>query len=777
MIVLVAALVGVALPGRAEAADGYTLTSATTYRVDPAAPAVTVETTYRMTNTTPDVRLSGGGTRYYFYDGVKVPLEAGAADVTVEVNGRAAQYEQVDDIDGFKWLDVSFESNLRYGKTATIVVRHALEGAPPRTEASFIRVNPAYVSFPVVAYGDDGGADVTVVIPDDWVPDYVGDDLRLRVEPGIQIYEATGIESPQQFFTVFTARQDERLESRPISVGDSSFELRGWPGDEQWRSFAEREISKGIPLLEQLTGTAWPESAETDVIEASTPYLRGYAGYYYADDDVIEVGEELDSHTMLHELSHAWFNDSALGERWLSEGLADEIGARAVAALGDPLPSPDEYEITGSVNRATFHLNTWSNPFGDSADAVEMYGYKQSFRVLRALTDEIGQDKMTAVVAAVLRGDRAYGVSNGTTTSGEVVGWREFLDLAEQVGGSQQLVELYRNDVITPYQVDDLDNRAGAVDAYHALVARSGGWDAPEGLRAAMAAWLFESADDDIDDANTALDLRDALEDELASLGLTPQPTVEVEYEQADELDGVIAELTDQDAAAGRLVTAQSELSRLLPTIEQDVPIIDQSAYAAAPIDIAGEREQLVERADELVDATAALDATLDTFDLTVPELASNAFVLDPAGAIETIAGYQRAAEAVDAAHARHAEQPSFVERMGEVGSTADTLLAHADAQLAIGNVDGAITAADSARHAYDNWADRGRERLETAAITYGGVLLLVIIGLLIFGRSRPAGRDLEPAAAAGQTWPDATAGDAADPADAGEVGAVDPDG
>jgi len=57
------------------------------------------------------------------------------------------------------------------------------------------------------------------------------------------------------------------------------------------------------------------------------------------------------------------------------------------------------------------------------------------------------------------------------------------------------------------------------------------------------------------------------------------------------------------------------------------------------------------------------------------------------------------------------------------------------------------------------------------------GLLLLIVVGLLIFGRSRPVGRDMEQEPAGGQTWPDAPPGDAADPADAGEAVAVDPDG
>ena len=125
-----------------------------------------------------------------------------------------------------------------------------------------------------------------------------------------------------------------------------------------------------MPVLERLTGTPWPESAETDVIEASTPYLRGYAGYYYADDDVIEVGEDLDSHTMLHELSHAWFNDTyarrALAER--GAGGRDRCPRRRRPRRSAAV-SPTTTTSPADVDRSRFRLNAWSYPLGDSADA------------------------------------------------------------------------------------------------------------------------------------------------------------------------------------------------------------------------------------------------------------------------------------------------------------------------------------------------------------------------------------------------------------------------
>ncbi|MCP3910813.1 MAG: hypothetical protein GY745_18820 [Actinomycetia bacterium] len=43
--------------------------------------------------------------------------------------------------------------------------------------------------------------------------------------------------------------------------------------------------------------------------------------------------DEVDEQLTLHELSHVWFNDSLFDQRWITEGLADEV-----AYLGDSDP-------------------------------------------------------------------------------------------------------------------------------------------------------------------------------------------------------------------------------------------------------------------------------------------------------------------------------------------------------------------------------------------------------------------------------------------------------
>ena len=57
------------------------------------------------------------------------------------------------------------------------------------------------------------------------------------------------------------------------------------------------------------------------MVETASPYLYGYAGWYMPFESVIEVGDELDQHVMLHELAHIWFNDDLFEGRWINEAL------------------------------------------------------------------------------------------------------------------------------------------------------------------------------------------------------------------------------------------------------------------------------------------------------------------------------------------------------------------------------------------------------------------------------------------------------------------------
>ncbi len=136
--------------------------------------------------------------------------------------------------------------------------------------------------------------------------------------------------------------------------------MLGWPDDPEWVDFAEEQVSDGVPVLEELIGIDWPAKNTIDVVETASPYLYGYAGWYMPVESVIEVGDELDQHVMLHELAHLWFNDRLFEGRWINEAFADVLAAgrrSGSSAVRSPSRSAIKPDDPGRLK-----LNDWSNP-------------------------------------------------------------------------------------------------------------------------------------------------------------------------------------------------------------------------------------------------------------------------------------------------------------------------------------------------------------------------------------------------------------------------------
>jgi hypothetical protein len=725
-------------PARSHASDGATLTSTTVYRFDPLEHAVFVEATYKMTNTTPNRGTSDGGFRYFFFTGTSVPIDPTAAAVAVTVNGNPADFS-IETEEDFSVAVIDFRTNLRYQKTATIVVTYQLVGQAPRTPDAFDRVNDAYASFPVYGYGDPGEVDITVQVPKNWMVDHIGDDFGYRVDGEQAVYEATGVDNPLEFGAFFTARNDDALVSTPITAGTAELEIRSWPNDPEWLEFAKRHITEGLPILEKLAGSPWPESEQTDVIETSTPYLRGYAGYYFSSEDQIEVGEELDSHTLLHELSHVWFNSEHLTDRWLSEGLAEEVSSHAVAELGEPITEPQtiaEIEAQAGSTVVPFALNDWERPNSGNDDAQEAFGYATAFTVIRDLSAEIGADRMADLLAAVVSDKRAYQNESGELRDLDGIDWREFLDLAEQVGGSRRLTELYRAHVIGILDMSNLDARDDVVPLYRQLVAHGGDWIAPEAVRAKMASWNFHQATDLIEQAESALEQRDRLVISLDRLTLTPTAAIEEQYQNATSFDALGRILDQQLVDADRLFKIRGQLDAQLGAVELATPELTQADYDADPIGIVDTTQDLLDDATSLSNTFDDLAETLAPLGLTMPNLAPTAFVDDRSVAQATLESQLEAANAVAAAHRARDAADSLVEKLGLFRSDVDRQLERADAALSAGKIDQAATTAEHVIGAVDELDSKGAARLRLLGITFA-VLLVGLIGASQFRRRR----------------------------------------
>ncbi len=734
---MLTSLVVVTTPdGIAIAADGSRLVSSTVYRVDPAGPAIHVAATYEMTAITPDKDLGGGRVEFYFFTGVVLPIATNATSLAVRVNGSDADFTLITE-DDFVLLEVDFLSDLRYQQTNTIEVTYSLLGDSPRSD-SFTRVNIAYVSFLAVAFGDAGLADVVIEIPEGWNVEHRGSPLETTTANGVSTLSATAIESPDDFFVAFTARDDEQLTRRQTVVGAAKFDILAWPNDDAWAEFTGERVATGVPILEELIGAPWPNTDTTTIIETSTPYLDGYGGYYFTQRNLIEVAEDLESQLILHELAHAWLNGSRVTDRWLSEGLAEEVAARAVERIGEPLPQP-EFERLDEFEIEPFPLTEWNPQPDDGFDGTETYGYVNSFSVIRRLVDEIGSDRLADVLEAVIARRRAYPDENGETPTGALTGWQQFLDLSEQIGEARGLEQIYRELVVTDAQAELLDRRAEVLIAYAALTERGGSWTPPEAVRRPMAGWQFDDASAALSDANQVLDTRDQLIDVIGPLGLTTTPAIETAYQnEARELDRIAAQLDDHLQAAIDLVGYRMELEALLAELGLETPGLDQNAYDEAPVELASVTADLVADATRLRSTTTELTAALATFDGSVPALDRRAFITDRKSALATLADQLVAAESVAAAYDAHDRADSFLARIGGIGGDSTSDLIEARSALAEGDLERASAASDRVIRRIDELEAAGRTRLVITGSVLAAVLLLVVARVV--ARRRRAG-------------------------------------
>ncbi|MDO9173699.1 MAG: hypothetical protein Q7V62_02775, partial [Actinomycetota bacterium] len=295
LFVLVPSVV-VATSSPVAAADGLNYRSTTTYTLDAQAGLVHVLVDVSLRNTIPDKRDGNIINRRYF-TGFSLPVPVGVTNaVATTANGRPLGLEPrlIDGNTRFYVFDIDLASNLFYNQTANVRVAYDITGLPPRSENQS-RVNNAYASFTAFGIGDDGQVTVRIVVPPGFEVETFGSDTVITEEFGNTVYTATDIPNPQEFDIFVSARNDAGLVETEIETeqGDE-FLLRTWPGDTEWQEFVTTQIEDGVPALAELIGRPWPIDETLEVRQAYTPYLYGYAGWFSAARNEIEIGEALD---------------------------------------------------------------------------------------------------------------------------------------------------------------------------------------------------------------------------------------------------------------------------------------------------------------------------------------------------------------------------------------------------------------------------------------------------------------------------------------------------
>jgi len=587
-----------ATPAAAAATDdGLALTSSTTYTLVPEKSLVHVAIVLTAKNTKPNVdRQTPNGTitTRYFFQSASIAIQSEATAVAASF-GKQHLGTQVTPADGYARLTVDFPADLYFDQTVALSLTFDLPGGAPRSDSD-VRVGSAFATFYAWAFGD--GGDVQVVVPGGYDVQTSGSPTQESVDGGVTTVKASGIADATDWYSIIVAdRHDALTQDRLDLPGGEHLVIRAWPEDTEWETRVSGLLRVGLPVLVDKLGLDWPVKGDIEVTEVHTPLLEGYAGIYHPTENLIEISEDLDELTIVHEASHAWFNENLFVGRWIDEGLADEYASRVLDQVSNGGLGPDS---VGPTDAAAVRLNDWTFPgriADEATQARETYGYEAAWTAVRALVTTVGEPGMRDVLAAASKKQTAYVGAGPAETVPTVADWKRFLDLLDERGHATTADDVFRRWVVTDDQAKLLDARAAARAAYATLVADGDGWLPGWVVRKPMGDWDFGTATSRIAEAEKVLDLRDRIHVVAAHLGLETPDALRKAYEgEKTDLATVEAVGTRELALAASIGAAGDRASVERPPLtligllgsDPDAKLADaRSAFSAGRLDAA----------------------------------------------------------------------------------------------------------------------------------------------------------------------------------------------
>ncbi len=543
------------------AADPLRLAADATYTVQPEAGRVQVVIDVAATNLQPNA-----GNVVYFYREVAFAVHREASGIRA-TDGSGQLVTTITRHRDYGELEVRLRSRLFYQQTTRFQIRYLLVGGAPRSESE-TRVGLAFASFGVWAWGDAGRSTVHVRTPPGFRSEILGSELEIVNSPDGQQLRASP-DDPSTFYTIVAAENRSAYERTRVSLeGGVEVVILAWPEDDDWSATVVDTLRHGLPGLRQLVGLEWPVDKDLEVRERFTPLLDGYAGVFY-DDQSIDVSEDLDPLVIVHEASHAWFDERLFAERWIYEGLAEEYAWRVQADVGAGGPAPGQPSRTSEARVA---LTTWTHPGvirDDQGGERERWGYDAAWWVIHVVVEETGEARMREVLAAAQDDLTAYPGAGSPETVAPADGWKRLLDLVEGPIGPRNaaLESAFVDFVIRPADRSLLETRAETRSAYRALVAAGDGWLPSWYVRQPLGAWWFEAAGARVEEAAEVLGLRDEVATAADALDLRPNGALRDAYENgiggfdaATELAGQQLATLTAIASARAALTAERDL-------------------------------------------------------------------------------------------------------------------------------------------------------------------------------------------------------------------------
>ncbi len=484
------AILLLALPGSATAADKNQLDerSTTTYRVLPDEKVLrtTIDVslvarrkpTYRVGPCKGDrSRRCRIRTNYYWdhWTEIYVPVEA----TDLRFSGRGVKGRPVRETGDGTGYEVTFP-RLDFKKKQTFSITYDLPAGERETNTP-TRIGESYAHFCWYGPFADRGS-VRAILPPGWESISYGSQPNVTSSATATTLRSPGKKDPGAFFACTEAfAPAAAVRAYVLSPGGSLVTVDGWLDDPLWTSLMVDELEYTLPLLERLIGSPLP-LGEVVIREASTQALRWSGGDLAPRDGVIRISEDITSPGLpTNRLARAWFDESAIADAWLREGLS-LWSAFGILEMGCPEP------VT-SPGAGLPSLGEWMTPERAGAAYDQALANDQAAAacgIVEEIAMAIGPERMSDVIGTLLAGP-------------EPADWRDWLDAVEgqglmlagveDMGMAQQ--QLLDHGVAT---AAELSGRTSAWQLYTEALIEMTGTRMPGYVDEFMAAWQFPEA-------------------------------------------------------------------------------------------------------------------------------------------------------------------------------------------------------------------------------------------------------------------------------------------
>ncbi|MEO8468800.1 MAG: hypothetical protein ABI573_03935, partial [Chloroflexota bacterium] len=553
-------------------------------------------------------------TTVYYVNESYLWLESAATSIKVTANAGTARITLYKRGDGYNEYRITYKA-LYKGQARSLHVTYQIPGGAPRSKAD-TRIGGAYVSFCVSSNGIDGGS-TRVVLPSAYVltVDVHNGTFSKSAVQGSVTYATASMVKPEEFWACFDGDNLSGYKKSSLSSPSGrAIEIQSWPEDADWHGEVTRQIEDSLGKLETLIGRPLPGSGTVVVREVSDAGLGAYVGTFDSETSVARVSENYTQPGVVaHELSHAWFNDSLLTDRWLSEGSA---GWAESTITHLPCVAPSVYPGSGKPS-----ISAWAFA-GPKATKMELeiidYEYAASCYIVSSVVTQVGEARMRDVLAALM--DRTLAYQSGDAVLAGSSGsedWRRWLDAVDELGmipaGVTDLD--YAQNLLVTYGAGpdgSLAARSAARATYHQLVQSVGTWTVPEAILRPMSEWRFDTATAAMNLETATFAAVQSVSAELPDVDAATGPVRDIvaTAKVTADLQAALDRANEQKAAAdlitaaGQKVDAQHDFFAQVGLVGTDLhPLVVSGIAAVTSIDLAAAQVQASRVDQALADA------------------------------------------------------------------------------------------------------------------------------------------------------------------------------